>query len=240
MHLEMVNILPSLYPTKDYYPFNLKILEQTPSIKFETPVTFFSGENGTGKTTLLKALAQKCGIHIWGGLERARFNKNPYEETFHQVISVQWRNGMVPGSFFSSQMFRNFAQLLDEWASIDANLLDYFGGSSLMSQSHGQSLLSFFTNRYKIKGLYLLDEPETALSPKSQMDLLKILAKSERTGKAQFIIATHSPILLACPGAVIFNFDGKCIQQISYEKTEYFMFYKKFFENREHILANLD
>ncbi len=239
MHLGQVTIKPSLYPTDEFYPFNLAILQNTPFVKFQAPVTFFSGDNGTGKTTLLKAVAQKCGIHIWGGLERPRYNKNPYEETFHRVISVQWRNGMVPGSFFSSQMFRNFAQLLDEWASIDANVLDYFGGRSLMAQSHGQSLLSFFKNRYQMKGLYLLDEPETALSPKSQMELLKILAGTQKAGKAQFIIATHSPILLACPDAVIYNFDGQSIQPIDYEQTEYFKFYRNFFQNRERIISKL-
>jgi predicted ATPase len=108
-----------------------------------------------------------------------------------------------------------------------------------MIQSHGQSLLSFFAARYQIKGLYLMDEPETALSPRSQMELLKILFQMSQKGHAQFIIATHSPILLSCPGATIFSFDRVPIQPIEYEQTEYFQFYKDFMNYREKYLRML-
>ena len=138
-------------------------------------------------------------------------------------------NGRVPGSFFGSQVFNNFARILDEWLTMDPGLLEYYGGKSLMSQSHGQSLMAFFESRFKIKGLYLLDEPETALSPGSQLELLRLLKEMGAAGHAQFIIATHSPILLACPGAQIFSFDPPGIREVSYEDTTHFKVYQQFF-----------
>jgi predicted ATPase len=114
----------------------------------------------------------------------------------------------------------------------DPEMLKYFGGESLVTQSHGQSILSLFRARYKIKGLYFLDEPETALSPKSQLELLSILKEMSEAGHAQFIIATHSPLLLACPGAHIYSFDHIPIKRIGYEETDHYRIYKDFLEDR--------
>jgi predicted ATPase len=207
------------------------VLQQTQSIRFSSPVTFFIGENGSGKSTLLEALAHRCKIYIWRGIERTRCENNPFEEQFYLYIEVEWTDGLVPGSFFSSQIFRNFAQLVDMWEADNPGQIDYFGGKSLLTQSHGQSLMSFFKARYKIKGLYLLDEPETALSPKSQLQLLKLLQDMGALGHAQFIIATHSPILLACPGSVIYSFDHTPVKTVHYEDTEHYQIYKSFMEN---------
>jgi predicted ATPase len=231
LHLKEIRLLPEQYPTRDYYPFNIDVLQKTRSIQFPSPVTFFIGENGSGKTTLLEALARRCNIHIWSGIERTRSVINPYEETFFLYIEVKWTDDVVPGSFFSSQIFRNFAQLVDEWEADNPGQIDYFGGKSLIAQSHGQSIMSFFKSRYKIKGLYLLDEPETALSPKSQLELLKLLQEMAALGHAQFIIATHSPILLACPGSVIYSFDQSPVKTIQYEDTEHYRIYKNFMVN---------
>jgi len=106
----------------------------------------------------------------------------------------------------------------------------------LTTQSHGQSLMSFFRSRYQIKGLYLLDEPETALSPRSQIELLDILKNMSAAGHAQFIIATHSPLLLACPGAIIYTFDNSPVQQIQYEQTGHYSLYKDFMMDRNKYL----
>jgi predicted ATPase len=231
MHLNKITIHPEKFPARDLYPFNLDVFHQETTLCLNSPVTFFAGENGTGKTTLLDAVAEKCRIYAWQGLDKIRYNRSPYEKDFHRFITVGWVNGSVPGSFFSSQVFRNFANLLDEWASSDPGILDYFGGRSFRSLSHGQSFMSFFRTRFKIKGLYLLDEPETALSPKSQLELLKIINHMAGQGHAQFIIATHSPILLACPGAVIYGFDQAPVRPKAYEDTDYYRIYKKFMEN---------
>lgn len=236
LHLKEVRLLPKQYPARNHYPFNIDVLQKTRSITFSSPVTFFVGENGSGKTTLLEALARRCHIHIWSGIERTRSVVNRYEETFFLYIEVEWREDIVPGSFFSSQIFRNFAQLVDEWEADNPGQIDYFGGKSLIAQSHGQSIMSFFKSRYKIKGLYLLDEPETALSPKSQLELLKLLQEMGSLGHAQFIVATHSPILLACPGSVIYSFDHAPMKTIQYEDTEYYRIYKTFMENPAKVL----
>jgi len=239
MHLNRVSFLPKKYPNKEDYPFKLDIFRQTNEIVFPSNLTFFVGENGTGKSTLLEAMSHRCGFHIWRGHSRSRYNKNPYEKELYRYIVLDWQDGRVPGSFFASDIFRNFARNLDEWASMDPAMLSYFGGKSLMSQSHGQSLMSLFKARYKIKGLYLMDEPETALSPKSQLTLLSILKRMSRQGHAQFVIATHSPILLACPDAVILSFDEYPIKTIEYEETVYYKLYKAFLENRHQMIANL-
>ena len=229
MHLQKICLNSKKYPTKSFYPFNLKILEETRFLEFQSPVTFFVGENGSGKSTLLKAICQRCGIHIWEETERRRFQHNSYENDLHLAIDIEWKNGSVSGSYFGSQIFQNFAQILDEWAVADPKMLEYFGGKSLITQSHGQSLMSYFNSRYQRKGIYFLDEPETALSPKSQLELLQTLRQMGDAGHAQFVIATHSPILLSCPGAEIFSFDSIPIQTIEYEETDHFLVYRRFF-----------
>ena len=228
MYIKKVTLFPEKFPTKEKYPFNLHTFHQTRIVNLNSPVTFFVGENGTGKSTLLEAVSHRCGIHIWQSPEGERFEINPYEKEFYKYIAVEWLNGYVPGSFFSGEMFRDFSRFLDVWAVGDPGMLDYFGGKSLLTQSHGQSLMSFFKNRYKKRGLYLLDEPETALSPKSQLELLEVIQQMGQAGHAQFIIATHSPILMACPGAEIYSFDHVPIKQINYKETVHYQTYKNF------------
>jgi predicted ATPase len=232
MHLKIMTFHPEKYPVCKSYPFNLPIFHETGQVTFDSAVTMLAGENGTGKSTLLEALAAACNIHIWRNERRSRPEHNPYEGMLHKFISVEWQNGRVPGSFFGSQIFQHFAELLDEWAVADRGQLNYFGGKSLTTQSHGQSLMSFFRSRYQIKGLYLLDEPETALSPRSQIELLDIIKNMSDAGHAQFIVATHSPLLLACPRAKIYAFDRSPIRQIQYEETDSYRLYKDFMDNR--------
>ncbi|MFO8049236.1 MAG: AAA family ATPase [Desulfosudaceae bacterium] len=233
MHLSKINILAESFPDTDQYPFNLGLLRETRQVDLTTPVTFFAGENGTGKSTLLEAVARRCNIQIWGGEERRRLRGNPYEKMLPACLSVEWTAGPVPGSFFASELFRHFAQLLDEWAVDDPAVLDYFGSQSLMEKSHGQSHLAFFKTRYAIKGLYFLDEPENALSPKSQLELRRVLHQAGRDHDVQFLIATHSPLLLSLPGATIFSFDESPLQTVSCEETEHYRVYRDFFHNPE-------
>jgi len=139
---------------------------------------------------------------------------------------------MVPGSYFGSEIFNDFRKIVDTWAASDPGQLKYFGGKSLVTQSHGQSMMSFFESRYKIKGIYFLDEPETALSPNSQLKLLEIIRKNTENGHAQFIIATHSPILLAYENARIYSFDYKSIKLIDYKDTDHYKLYTRILSDR--------
>ncbi len=239
MHLTRLCIHHENFPARDHYPFNLEIFNATDGITFSNPVTFFIGENGSGKSTLLKAIARCCGIAIWEESGRTRFRHNPYENELYRCITLGWQGEKVPGSFFASEIFRHFAEILDEWAKADPDMLHYFGDSSLVTKSHGQSHMAFFAHRFRLPGLYLLDEPENALSPKMQLELLKLLRTFVDMGHAQFIIATHSPILLAYPGADIFTFDAAPIRKIEYEATDYYRIYRDFLNSRENYLDSL-
>ncbi|MFZ0614760.1 MAG: AAA family ATPase [Desulfobacterales bacterium] len=236
MHLKQVDIVQSRFPTRQHYPFNLAVLIKSRTLRFETPVTFFAGENGAGKSTLLKAIAVRSGVNIWQGDRRVRPVANPYEELLFRALDVKWSDEQVPGTYFDAQVFRNFASILDDWAANDPGVLAYFGGKSLLQQSHGQSLMSFFHSRFQLKGLYVLDEPETALSPKSQLELLSLLKDAADAGRAQFIIATHSPILLACPAGRIYGFDRAPLETVAYEQTDHYRIYKRFMEDRGRFL----
>ena len=227
-----IKIKPELFPQEAVYPFTISALAGSNTLRFDSAVTFFVGENGTGKSTLLESIAKRCNIYIWRGVKRSRVGRNPYEDSFYEFIEVEWTKNLVPGAFFAAELFRNFSQLLDEWASTDPGLLSYYGGRSLLEQSHGQSHISFFESRFALEGVYLLDEPENALSPRAQTVLLDIIAKSVADKKGQFIIATHSPILLSYPGAEIFSFDDSPIGKIAYEETEHFQVYREFFDKR--------
>jgi predicted ATPase len=229
MHLRRVTVLTDRFPSREHYPFNLPVLQQTALLDFERPVTFFVGENGSGKSTFLRGIAEACGIYIWGGERRARFDESPYEGSLHRYLRVHWGANRVPGSFFAAESFRSFRQILDEWATADPELLEDFGSRSLMSQSHGQSHMAYFANRYRLEGIYFLDEPENALSPRRQLELLEILKLNAEKGRAQFLVATHSPVLLACPGAAVLSFDHVPVQPVRYEDTDHYRVYKDLF-----------
>ncbi|MDY6876405.1 MAG: AAA family ATPase [Chloroflexota bacterium] len=236
MHLIKVRIHSENYPTSRCYPFNIPTLRETSELTFSKPVAFFVGENGAGKSTLLEAITRKCGIHLWDKPRRHIAHNNPYETRLADYVTVTWANGHVPGSLFRAETFRDFADFLDDVALCDPGRLKYHGGHLLNTLSHGEAILTYFGGRYHIKGLYLLDEPEAAFSPSSQVRFIKLLQRLEIEGHAQFIIATHSPILLAYPGAEIFNFDSPCIREVGYEDTEHYRVYKQFFTDRSIFL----
>ena len=236
MHLIKVRISSESYPTSRCYPFNVPVLRETSELTFRKPIAFFVGENGSGKSTLLEAITRKCGIHIWDKPRRHVVHNNPYETRLVDYVTVTWANGSVPGSLFRAETFRDFADFLDDVALCDPGRLKYHGGRILNMLSHGEAILSYFGGRYHIKGIYLLDEPETALSPSSQVRFLKLLQRLEAGGHAQFIMATHSPILLAYPGAQIFSFDSPRIEEVDYEDTAHYRLYKQFFTDRSVFL----
>jgi len=237
MHLVRVRIDSERYPTHRCYPFNIPTLKEAAEITFRRPVVFFVGENGSGKSTLLEAITKKCGIYIWDKPKRHLAHHNPYETRLSDYLTVTWANGgNVPGSIFRAETFHDFADFLDDVALCDPGRLEYHGGRILNTLSHGEGILSYFGGRYDLKGLYFLDEPEAALSPASQIRFLKILQRQELAEHAQFIIATHSPILLAYPGAQIFHFGPAGIREVAYEETDHYQIYKQFFADRNAFL----
>lgn len=237
MYITGLRIHNDRFRTRQEYPFNLQAFKKTSHLGFAKPVTFFIGDNGTGKSTLLRAIARACNIHIWQDEERTRFRFNRFEDTLHSCLGIEWNGESVPGAFFASEIFQHFSRILDEWAAADPNVLNYFGSESFMEKSHGESHMAYFRNRFRLKGLYLLDEPENALSPRMQLSLLKLFREASSAGTAQFIIASHSPLLLAYPDADIFSFDSAPIRKVRYEHTDYYRIYRDFLNNRERYLG---
>jgi predicted ATPase len=240
MHLAKVRLSTDRYPTHQFYPFNISILRETRELTFRSPVAFFVGENGSGKSTLLEAITKKCGVHIWHKPKRHIAHHNPFETRLADYVRVTWANGQVPGSLFRAETFHDFADFLDDVALCDPGRLRYHGGRILNTLSHGEGILRYFSGRYHIKGIYFIDEPEAALSPTSQVKFLQLLQRLEIEGQAQFIIATHSPILLALPGAQLFSFDSPRIEEVAYEDTPHYKIYKQFFVDRTVFLDSPD
>lgn len=236
MYIKQVKLYNDHYPTNQYYPFNVPILRTTAQLTFRSPATFFVGENGSGKSTLLEAITRKSGVNTWEKPKRHLAHKNPYETRLSDFIDIVWEDNPVTGSLFRAETFHRLADFLDDVATCDPGRLKYHGGRILNTLSHGEGMLSYFAGRYDRKGLYFLDEPEAALSPASEVKFLKVLAKLMTQRDVQFIIATHSPILLALPDAQIFSFDGPRIKEVSYEETEHYRVYQQFFTDRAALL----
>ncbi|MBS1254143.1 MAG: DNA replication and repair protein RecF [Anaerolineales bacterium] len=238
MHLTKIRIDADRFPTNRLYPFNIPILNTTTELTFNRRVVFFVGENGSGKSTLLEAVSRKCGIHIWDKPRRHVAHNNPFETRLAEYVTVTWSEGTVSGSLFRAETFHEFADFLDDVALCDPGRLEYHGGRILNTLSHGEAILSYFSNRFHVRGLYFLDEPESALSPSRQLQFLNLLQQLEAEGHAQFIMATHSPLLLAYPGAQIFSFDSPRIEEVDYEDTTHYKLYKQFFIDRTVFLEN--
>jgi predicted ATPase len=236
MYITEVKIDRERFPTRQLYPFNVPAIQETPEIALRKPIVFFVGENGSGKSTLLDAITRKCGVHIWDKPRRHLAHDNPFETKLVNYVTVTWANGRVAGSLFRAETFHDLADFLDDVALCDPGRLEYHGGRILNTLSHGEGMLSYFGGRFRVKGLYFLDEPESALSPASQIKFLNLLQQLGAEGQAQFIIATHSPILLACPGAQIYSFDGDHIKQVRYQDTAHYRIYRQFFADQAALL----
>jgi predicted ATPase len=232
-HIGGITLHPETYPTKSHYPFSLPLFHHTRELHFTKPVTLFTGENGTGKSTLLEAMARAANVHIWHEEKGRPIKSNRYEKYLYRHISLHWKENPVPGSYFGSDIYNNFRNLVEAWGASDPGQLKYYGGKSLVTQSHGESIMSYFRSRYNIKGIYFLDEPETALSPKTQLELVDILNKSSASGDAQFFIATHSPIIMSCNNAEAYSFNTSPVSKIDYRDTEQYSIYRDFFKKQE-------
>ncbi len=185
MYLKSCKVLQDTIPNKQAYPFNIPSLQDLHELEFPTNVTFFVGENGSGKSTLLEAIADRCDFNTAGGGRQNLYEVHKAESSLGEYIRLSWLPKISNGFFLRSETFYQFASHID--LIEDPRRYNAFGGKSLHHQSHGESFLALFMNRFKGKAIYLLDEPEAALSPTRQLSLLKIMKDLEH--EAQFIIA---------------------------------------------------
>lgn len=232
MYLRAIEIQRERFPTKEKFPFNVPTFQGTSRIEFSSPIAFFVGENGTGKSALMDAIARKSGFLPWGGTKIHKVHNNPYETQLANYITLEWRPRHNYGFHFRAEAFFNFAASLDDIILDDPRRDVYFGGGSLNAVSHGESFMSFFKGySFQLDGLYLLDEPEAALSPKSQLEFVKFMINSVQNGRKQYIIASHSPVILGCPGAQLLSFDVPPIRQIDYIQSGPYLFYQRFMKD---------
>lgn len=223
---------------EDSYLREISALRNLEELEFDGKITFFAGENGTGKSTLLEAIAVASGFNPEGGSKNFCFSTADTHSVLYEGIRlVKGVKRAKDGFFLRAESFYNVASQLDEYQREDLKSLSAYGGHSLHEQSHGESFLALMQNRFGGNGLYLLDEPEAALSPQRQLTLLLLLHRLSI--HSQFIIASHSPILLGIPGASIYSFDGGEIHRIKYEETESYQVTEMFMNNREHLLKLL-
>lgn len=219
----------------------VKYLKNRGKLKFEANVTFFVGENGTGKSTLLEAIAVAYGFNAEGGTRNFCFSTNETHSELYSHLTLLKRDFAEDGFFLRAESLYNVAtniEELDRIAAASPSISASYGGTSLHHQSHGESFLAIVQNRFGGKGLYILDEPEAALSPMRLMTLMSEMNRLVRDG-SQFIIATHSPILMTFPEAQILEFSDKGIKAVEYKDTEHFNITKSFLENPEKMLRYL-
>ena len=191
------------------HPFDIPILRDDLALTITTPVTFFVGENGSGKSTLLEALAWAIGYGSQGGSRDHKFEENTDGHALGRALKLGWRQRTANGFFLRAETFYNFATCLESMGSSFGR----YGGESFHTKSHGEAFLALFEHRFE-DGLFILDEPEAALSPQRQLAFLRILHDLTAPRMAQFIIATHSPLLLAFPGATVLSLDDGVIRQV--------------------------
>ena len=216
-------------------------LRQIGELRLTSDVTFFVGENGTGKSTLLEAVAVAMGFNPEGGTRNFNFATAETHSPLNEFITVV--KGVRPrdGFFLRAESFYNVASyidLLDSEPSFGAPVIESYGGVSLHEQSHGESFLALFKNRFGGNGLYLLDEPEAALSPSRQMTLM-VLMNELLQKHSQFVIATHSPILMTFPHAQVIELTEDSIRTVPYQQTEHFQLTRRFLNNPEKMMEML-
>ncbi len=216
------------------HPFTLPILADGLSLQFTTPVTYFVGENGTGKSSLLEALAWSTGFGLQGGGRDHQFVDGAEGHALGRALLLSWRQRTADGFFLRAETFHNFSTHLEA----SGTEFRRYGGRSFHERSHGEAFLALFENRFE-DGLYLLDEPEAALSPQRQLAFLRILHDLSSRRIAQFIIATHSPILLCLPESTVLSFDSGRIERVSYQETDHFQLTRSFLNDPEQFFRHL-
>lgn len=235
MSLRKITLLKDKIEDFNSYPFSLPLIQRMDQLDLEHPVTFFVGENGSGKSTLLEGIAYQCGFHTAGGSRNNSYEVDQADSALGKYLRLSWLPKLTNGFFLRAESFYQFASHID-----DVDSTHNYGGKSLHHQSHGESFLTLFTQKFtkaREQSIYLLDEPEAALSPARQLSLMRII--KDLSPRSQFIIATHSPILLGYPNAEIISFDQDRLQPIDYQDTDHYQITRRFLENPKKILDEL-
>lgn len=236
--LKKITLLRERVQDWETYPFSVPALSKIEEITLRNRVCFFAGENGTGKSTLLEAIAAHYGFGREGGNRSFRSDSTESNHSIDPLVntlrlSFNVRSGQ--GFFLRAESFFNTATHID-----DLGLSPFYGGRSLHTRSHGETFFTLLDLKFRRNGLFLLDEPEAALSPQRQLSFMVLIHDVLRKFKdAQFIISTHSPLLLAYPKAQILSFDEGHVHEIDYEQTSPFQIVENFLRNRQQFLEEL-
>ncbi len=234
--LRSVQIRPERIPDRQRYPFTIpavRALEEQGALDLDTRITFLLGENGSGKSTLIEAIAVAAGFNAEGGSKNFNFATRSSESDLCRCLRlVRGIRQPATGYFLRAESFFNVATEIEKIG------VNYAYGGSLHEKSHGESFLALVENRFGPKGLYILDEPEAALSPSRQLVLLRHMHLLIQDG-SQFLIATHSPILLAFPGALLYQLSETGIDKVDYEDTEHYRLTREFLLRRELFFREL-
>ncbi|MFN3649190.1 MAG: AAA family ATPase [Armatimonadota bacterium] len=223
------------------YPFDLPALRELESLELHPGVTFLVGENGSGKSTLIEAIAVAWGFNPEGGSQNFRFGTRDSHSRLADCLTlVKSTDRPGDGFFLRAESFFNVATEIEnlDRDGVGPRIIDSYGGRSLHEQSHGESFLALLANRFRGGALYVLDEPEAALSPTRQMAALARIHQLVSLG-SQFIIATHSPILMAYPGALIYELSTHGTRPVEYTETEHYLITRQFLGNPERMLSIL-
>ena len=234
-----VRLLRDKVASFEQYPFCLSAVKHLDSLELHPAVTFVIGENGSGKSTLLEAIAVAWGFNPEGGTWNFTFQTRSSHSTLHEYVRLS-RGIKKPrdGFFLRAESFFNVAteiEKLDKEPSWTPPIMNSYGGRSLHEQSHGESFLALIMNRFSGNGLYILDEPEAALSPSRQMSMIARMHELVRSN-SQFIVATHSPIVMAYPNAIIYLLTEDGIERIDYTETEHYRVMRDFINNHVKML----
>ena len=228
---------------EEYFPRipTIRYLLDGHSIYFESPVTFLVGENGTGKSTLLEAVAVGFGLNAEGGSRESEFETKRTHSDLYKLVALSRIRPPEDAFFLRAESFYNLASNIDDVTDKDLvgrERRGKYGGKSLHAQSHGESFMALVKNRFQGNGLYLLDEPEAALSPRRQLELMKEMKRLTDRG-AQFIIATHSPILMTFPEAGIYECSVSGIEEKRYEEMDHFTFTRDYLADPDKYLKEI-
>ena len=224
----------------DEFPFTIPAFQRGKlTLDFERPITIIVGENGTGKSTLLEGIADLCGFNLSGGNRNHVFNRDQDQPTIAHALRGSWLPKVARGFFMRAESFFNFGRYIDGLDYSGGDPRAPYGGKSLHEQSHGESFLALFRNKFNGQAIYILDEPEAALSPRRQFEFVKVMRMLELEGQSQFIIATHSPILMAYPRAQLLMFDGRVIREAALSETPHYQLTRNFVMNPKAMMDEL-